>query len=230
MAANDLSLGDWRRLLVGEAPFTFLAEVLVRTLIVFVFLTFVMRAMGKRMGGQISNLELAVMLSLGAIVSVPMQVAERGVLPAGVLLLCLLGLQRAMTVFGARWPRLERLTQGRPSILVRDGLLSLPGLRGARISQRQLFSTLRSKGVRHLGQVKRVYLEAGGVISILRAHPVRPGLLVLPAGDGALREGMPAYRGYAACVRCGAVCPEGTPRCPRCRHHRWGLAVAGDEA
>jgi uncharacterized membrane protein YcaP (DUF421 family) len=172
----------WQRLLVGEEPFAFLGEVLLRTAIVYSFLTFTMRALGKRMGGQTSNLELAVMVSLGAIVSLPMQVGESGIAPSVVLLVCLLGLQRGVTMLGARHARVERLTQGSPSILVRDGVLCLPELAHARISRRELFSILRTHGVCQLGEVKRVYLESGGVISILRADPVGQGSSTLPGG------------------------------------------------
>jgi uncharacterized membrane protein YcaP (DUF421 family) len=173
----------WQRILLGEEPLTFLGEVLLRTLIMFLFLTFLMRSLGKRMGGQTSNLELGVMISLGAIVSLPMQVGESGIFPAAVLLICLLGLQRSLTALIERSARVERLTQGSPSILVRDGELCKEELKSARITERELFSLLRSRDVRQLGEIKRAYLESGGVISVLRARPVREGRSIVPTEE-----------------------------------------------
>ncbi len=77
-------------------------EVVLRTVGVYAVLVLVLRLLGKRMAGQLSLLEMGVMISIGAIVSVPMQFPERGVLLAIVLLLVILGLQRGLAHLGSR--------------------------------------------------------------------------------------------------------------------------------
>jgi uncharacterized membrane protein YcaP (DUF421 family) len=221
-----LALSDWKRLLVGEAPCAFLGEVLIRALIVYVFLLAALRLMGKRMGGQVSNLELSVMVTLGAIAAVPIQVVDRGILPALVLLLCVLAMQRSLAALGTRSKRFEELTQGKPAIMVADGVIMLEALEKSRISQRQIFSTLRTEGVRHLGEIKRVYLETGGVFSIIRAPKPKPGLPVLPSFDRNQEQNTRAQSDVRACTNCGQVSALGTASCPRCRQRTWSFAVA----
>ena len=79
MKKEDIHLGDLARILFGEAPPLFLLEVFVRTLIVYVFLLYILRWLGKRMSGQLTIMELSVMLTLGAIVSASMQIPDHGI-------------------------------------------------------------------------------------------------------------------------------------------------------
>jgi uncharacterized membrane protein YcaP (DUF421 family) len=71
MDPGSIRLTDWKRILFGTAPASFLLEVLARTAVMYVALLVVLRLLGKRMSGQITILEMAILISLGAIVSVP---------------------------------------------------------------------------------------------------------------------------------------------------------------
>jgi uncharacterized membrane protein YcaP (DUF421 family) len=185
MKKEEIHLDDWRRILFGQAPAEFLLEALMRTLIIYVAMLIVLRLLGKRMNGQITITELAVIITLGAIVALPMQVPDRGILPGIVLLVVVMLLQRGVTGWGVRNPRVEKIIQGEMSLLVRDGVLQLNALKDARILRDQLFAQLRDKAIEHLGQVERVYLEGCGVFSVFRREQPVPGLSVLPTLDAA---------------------------------------------
>jgi uncharacterized membrane protein YcaP (DUF421 family) len=180
MSDKYIALDDWQRLLVGDAPWGILAEVLVRTAIIYVVLVLVVKALGRRASGQLTNLELAVMVVLGAIVSAPMQIPQRGILAGVVSLLVLLCLQRAIAFATAVSPRLEQWVYGRGTTLVADGKVLLPAMQRACVSHEQLYSVLRTQGVRQLGEIERVYLEAPGVFSVLRRAEPQPGLTIVP--------------------------------------------------
>jgi uncharacterized membrane protein YcaP (DUF421 family) len=200
-------------------------EVLARTACIYVLLLITMRFLGKRMSGQISNLEFAVMIALGAIASSPMQVAQRGVLAGCVLLVVLLTLHRGISRWTAVSPRAERLLFGHGTTLVRDGQLQLTAMRRACVSHQQLFATLRAQDVRQLGEVRRVYLEACGKFTLLRAARPRPGLSVVPTGDAVLAQSIARDAGYACC-HCGRVEPRRPEHCPACGQHDFARAAA----
>jgi len=229
MKKEEIHLDDWRRILFGQAPAEFLLEALVRTLIIYVAMLIVLRLLGKRMNGQITITELAVIITLGAIVALPMQSPDRGILPGIVLLLVIMLLQRGVTGWGVRNARVEKIIQGEMSMLVRDGVLQLDALKDARISQDQLFAQLRDKAVEHLGQVERVYLEGCGVFSVFRReHPV-PGLSVLPTLDAVARQQQPAADNKRACCQCGntvTLTHHAPQTCPVCQSTRWTKAIA----
>lgn len=180
MIEKHITLDDWPRLLLGRAPGMFMIEVLARTALIYLALLIVVKLLGKRMSGQLTNVDLGVMVVLGAIVSAPMQIAQRGLLPGVVSLLVLLCLQRAIGLATAVWPRFEQWVFGRGSTLVADGQMLLPAMRRACVSHEQLHGILRAHGVRDLGEVERVYLEASGSFSVLRRADPQPVAALVP--------------------------------------------------
>ncbi len=226
-----MSLHTWQRVLIGSAPFGFLLEVLLRTAIVYLFLLTAVRLLGKRMSGQVTNLELGVMLLLGAIVSVPMASADRGVVPGLILLCAIVLIQRGFSLIEARSGPAGRLLIGEVSLLVRDGVLVPRELERAHVSQQQLFSVLRIQHVRHLGEVERVYLEAFGAFSVLRREQPSSGLSVLPAPGVKSRD---RPQKPLVCSYCGAAAPRDERTgscCENCAHAQWTEPVqVGKEA
>src|SRR5947209_9600499 len=90
MHENSFNLYNWRRIVFGDAPPQFLAEIFFRSILMYIVLLLTLRLLGKRMNAQLSIMELTVMISLGAIVSLPMQSPVRGVLNGAILLLLIL--------------------------------------------------------------------------------------------------------------------------------------------
>lgn len=203
MDKEDIRIDDWHRLLIGDNPWGFSLEVLGRTLVIYVCLMIVMRLLGKRMNAQLTIMDLAVMLTLGAIASVPMQAFDRGILPGVILLIMILVLHQVSTRIISKKRDIEILTQGKVTLVIKDGLVNPEKLRIMRISKDQLFSVLRNKGVRHLGEVKRLYSEADGHFSLYRLKEPKPGLTVLPRFENDLPEDENIQSGDLVCAYCG---------------------------
>lgn len=232
MKKEEIQLTDWHRILVGNAPWEFLLEVLVRSLIMYLILLVGMRLLGKRMSANVSIFEMGVMITLGAIISVPMQTAERGIIPGIVILACVIIFQRTLSWLSYKYKIIESLTQGDESLLIKDGVIDVAELERAKLSHEQLFAKLRGKKIKHLGQVKRAYLEASGIISIFRDAEVRPGLSILPARDQGLYTHEVRSERFYACKNCGNV--EGAEAkirksCTHCGANDWDRAVKENE-
>ncbi|WP_139920416.1 DUF421 domain-containing protein [Hymenobacter sp. DG01] len=228
MKKEDIHLGDWKRILFGDAPAEFALEVVVRTLIIYFIFLLVMRLMGKRMNAQLTITELAVMVTLGAITAVPMQIPNRGLLPAVVLLVVVLFLQRGLNWWALRRRKAELVLQGDVTILAKDGVLQMDKLRAERVSHEQLYAQLRDKKITHLGEVKRVYMEADGLFSIYKRDKPGPGLSVLPGQDEKLLEAQQKVPDQKACNYCGylaTAADHAGGHCPNCGHAEWVPAV-----
>src|SRR4051794_27920372 len=98
MKKEEIHLWDIKRILFGQAPPEFLLEVLLRTLIIYISVIVIMRLLGKRMNGQLTILEMSIMVMMGAILSVPMQIPDRGILQGIVLLISVLALLRGVNL------------------------------------------------------------------------------------------------------------------------------------
>lgn len=225
MKKQDIMPGDWYRILFGETPAIFLVEILLRTIIMYAVLLVTVRMMGKRTGGQLTISELAVMITLGAIVSPGMQMPQTGILLCAMILLCVLLLQRGLNLLEYKNGRFEQLSQGTLSILVRNGVMQLDEMRRTKISRQQLFTALRNKGIYNLGDVDRVYLEACGLFSVYSRAVPGPGLLLFPPGDQTIAGfDQTIIENRIVCANCGLVSdvPDHTQQCPECGAVQWG--------
>src|SRR5206468_3512674 len=116
----------------------------------------VMRWFGKRMNGQLSILELSVMVMMGAIIAVPMQIPDRGVAQGFIVLFVTLGLLRGVNWLAFKNTPFEKLIQGEVTSLVNDGVIDIEELSRSKVTHQQLYEVLRSKKVFQLGRVKRL--------------------------------------------------------------------------
>lgn len=226
MNKDDIKLSDIQRILFGEAPIEFLVETFVRTFLIYAFLLLIIKWLGKRMSGQLSINEMAVMLVLGAIVSVPMQVPGSGLVQGVLLLVCTLSFQRGMSWMGFHSKRFEEATMGKTIMLVRDGRFELEVMEENHITRQLIFSELRSNGVSTLGQVERLYLEASGIFSLYKLSNPVPGLSVYPPIDGGLFNEQKKVDHLIACKNCGHVQHQSEIGvCGNCGKNEWSKAV-----
>lgn len=231
---QHISIFDFKRLMLGQTPTVFLLEVAFRAIVTYVLLLVATRMMGKRVAGQLSIMEMTVLITLGAAIGVPLQAPERGLLAAVVILIVAIVYQWSLNLWAFRNRKAELLIQGDVTALVRDGCLDLPEMKRQALSHERLYSALRQAGIIQLGEVRRAYMEADGHFSIFHAPKPQPGLCLMPEQDLALYEGELAIPDRFACRNCGKVAPRetasrhggGEPKaCEVCGRDFWSPAV-----
>ncbi len=228
MEKDQIKLGDWYRILIGDAPTEFLLEVFIRTTILYITLLIILRLMGKRMTGQLSISEMAVMITLGAIVSAPMQVPEKGIAQGIVILLCALAFQRGLNFLTVKSKKAEVAVLGDVCLLVSDGQIDIKQLEKEKMSRQQLFAMLRNNNYFNLGQIERAYLEANGSLSIYPFAEKRPGLSLLPPSDETVADVQhTASDDQFVCSSCGnlAANEERKRICKHCGADSWNKAI-----
>jgi uncharacterized membrane protein YcaP (DUF421 family) len=124
------------------------------------------------------------------------------------------------------------LIQSNYITVVADGVLQLDHMETVVVSQERLFAQLRSSSLEQLGQVHRLYMEANGTFSLVKAPEPKPGLSLLPRWDEDFRKGQPEAPGLFACRNCGHVEQSAqmpTTACPHCSAQLWAPAVEADK-
>jgi uncharacterized membrane protein YcaP (DUF421 family) len=228
MKKEEIFLADWERILLGAAPTEFLLEVFLRTFLIYFMLLVMLRLLGKRMNGQLTNLELSVMLTMGAIMSPAMQLPDRGVFPGILALVCALAFLRGTNLLGFKSSKAEKIIQGTGVTIVKDGILQIDVMKDNRLSHQQVYAALRSENIYNLGKVKRLYLEAYGTFSIFSRDESKPGLSVMPPSDRDIRETyLPLVDTDLACSNCGNTIPaQPFPgQCAVCQKNKWDQAI-----
>jgi uncharacterized membrane protein YcaP (DUF421 family) len=220
MDKDEIKITDWYRILFGEAPPEIILEVAIRSILLYMALVFVVRLLGKRTNAILTITERAVFITLGAIVAMPMHGPAHGIVIGLVVLLTILVLQRSLTRSFFNSTSWEKRMQGQVAILIKDSVIDIEQLEKHFISRQQLFELLREKEIRHLGQIKRAYIEACGTVSLYKYKEAKPGLSILPVKD--IDAIIIKDEKYDACSWCGTVVDKTHVReCPNCRHNDW---------
>ena len=146
-------------------------EVVVRAAIMFAFLWFVTRAVGRSTLGELSTFQLLLYVTMGDLVqqSVTQQdySVTSGVLAVGVFVLLTVALSWAQW----RFPKLGPLVNGEPLVVVRDGNPLEAPMRRQRLSMSDLMVAARLEGIRRIQDVELAVLEADGRIAFFVRSP-----------------------------------------------------------
>lgn len=143
-------------------------EIIVRVVAVYIFLMVLVRVSGKRQLGQLAPMDLLTILLVSETVS-PALTADDDSLTAGGIAagtLFVLTFVFAVVTYRLRW--FERVTEGTPSVLIRDGTLDTEVMASERITTQELETALRAHGVTSLAEVTLAMVETSGEISLIK--------------------------------------------------------------
>jgi uncharacterized membrane protein YcaP (DUF421 family) len=226
MHKHNIYIDDFMRMLQGNVPWAFYVELLIRALVVYVIIVVALRLMGKRMGKLLTRNELAAVATLAAAIGIPLQTPDRGLLPGLLIAGMVVWLQRIIAHMASRKQSFEQLTQGRINTLVSEAVLQMKDMKECHLSRERIFSKLRSSGVRHLGEVQRLYLEANGSFTLIRYPRPTSGLHVLPSSDEAFIIEQPVDDNKKVCSYCGYNQTNTlSTECPNCHQVDWVPAI-----
>ena len=150
-------------LFVPQLP---LIDKIVRPIVVYFFLLFLIRFGGKRQLGSMTAFDIIVLLVLGnavqnAIIGQDYSLMG-GLIDAVVLMIC-----NGITVqLSYRSNKVKKLVEGTPTLLVRDGKPIVRHLAKEAITQDELRSKLCQQGFDDITDVKLAILETDGTITV----------------------------------------------------------------
>ena len=216
---------NWNTLLLGGEDWGFLPETFLRTLIMFIVILTSLRLLGKRGVKQLSVFELVVIIGLGSAAGDPMFYKDVGILPALIVFIVFLALYSLIIYIIGKNKRFERLIEGKPVCLIKNGAFSIENFRKEALGEDEFFAELRMQGVSQLGQIEEAIEESSGNISIFY-YPdaaVKYGLPIMPESLEASRQKIPDTDQYS-CIFCGyteKLTPAAKFTCPVCKKFEW---------
>jgi uncharacterized membrane protein YcaP (DUF421 family) len=225
MILEEIAKLDWQSLLLGNPSPAFLVQLGIRLAIGLIVLYLAARLAGRGAAGEVRPARLAGAAAIGAafgsalfVPAVPIAVL------AGVLVVLLLF---QLLLPGRKKAAPKASVPEKVVALVEDGRLMFETMKRQGVAADDLFSYLRTEGVAHLGQVRRLYLETNGKFSLYCTQHAKPGLPLLPDRDREMAQEM-AVAGHFACGECGNIMLSETlpgVRCTRCGEMSWKEAV-----
>lgn len=163
--------------------------VLIRALVMYVVVMVAMRLMGKRMIGQLQPFELAVAMLMADLAAAPLSEVGTPLLYGVLPILALLLMHSVMSLLCYRFPAVRALVSGRPTLLIKDGVIDRDQLTRQCFSISDLMEALRVAGQLDIAQVGTAILETNGQLSAFADADHRPPttqeLHIRPRPEGA---------------------------------------------
>ena len=144
----------------------------LRASVIYVFLLVVVRTLGKRTVGSATAFDFMVALILSEVVDEPIY----GDVPLvqGMLVIAVVaGWHLVNSYLSYRSERVDRLTGGEPTILVRNGTMDRDGMRREHVNEEELWSLLRLQGIDDVRDVREATLEPDGLLSVLKTDDAK---------------------------------------------------------
>jgi uncharacterized membrane protein YcaP (DUF421 family) len=142
-------------------------DIVLRATIIFLALYALVRLMGKRELGQMTPFELIVLVVIGDLIQQGVTQNDFSMTGAIIAISTIAFLALGMSWLSYLSPRAERLLEGEPRVIVRDGELLTANLKRNRLTLAEIESEMRLAGIAHLDDVAWAILEPRGKMSFI---------------------------------------------------------------
>lgn len=156
---------DWDKLFSFSEP---VLETIMRGSIMYWFLFSIFRFIVRRDVGAVGIADILILVIVADASQNAMSGESTSVSDGMVLVATLIAWNMLFDWLSYRFKAFRRFAEPEPLWLVKEGRLQKRNMRKEFITEDELWSKLRQAGVESLEQVKHVYLEADGEISVIK--------------------------------------------------------------
>ena len=144
-----------------------MTSIIIRTVLIYLLLTLIMRIMGKRQLGELDVGELVITILLSEIAATPIIEPQRSFWDAVVPIVILASLEILSSLLILRIPACKAVLSSKPAVLIERGVIKYNMMKKVRISLEELISQVRQNGIYDLYEVDYAILEENGKMSVI---------------------------------------------------------------
>lgn len=152
----------------------FIIRVVLRTLIIYLFISLAIRLMGKRQIGDMQPTELVVTMLISELAAISLQDLGQPVLLSFIGIFILVFLEIGISVITMRHPGAKKILSGSPVVLISGGKIDQKAMKYVRFSSQDLMQLLREQGIFDVSEVHSAVLELNGNLSVLQKSEYAP--------------------------------------------------------
>ncbi|MBQ5315144.1 MAG: DUF421 domain-containing protein [Oscillospiraceae bacterium] len=150
-----------------------MAILFIRSVIVYLFIIFSVRIMGKRQIGELQPSELVVTILVSNIATLPVEDVSvplfAGLIPVAVLV-CLDVIMSGITL---KSRRIRGIVSGNPKVIIKDGVIDQKVIKELRFTADDILEALHGYGIFDVSEVHFAIAETTGKISVLQKFSYR---------------------------------------------------------
>ena len=143
-------------------------DIILKTVIFYLILIVIIRLLGKREVGEISVFDLVVILLVADIATMAITDEWSLVIPSILSLLALLFLQKIFAFVSLYFPKVRRVIDYYPSVIIYEGKLNLKEMKKQKYTIDDLIAQTRTNGVMDLNEIRLAILESTGQLSVFK--------------------------------------------------------------
>jgi uncharacterized membrane protein YcaP (DUF421 family) len=143
-------------------------DAVIRGAVVYLFLLVLFRLSGQRALAQITVFDFVLLLIISEASQQALIGNDNSMTHAALVVTTLVGLNVVLSLVKQRWPRMDKLLDDVPVVLVDDGQLLRKRMDKVRVGEDDILEAARAcQGLERLDQIKYAVLERNGEITII---------------------------------------------------------------
>ncbi len=142
-------------------------ETVIRVVILYLFILFSLRVMGKREFSQLSPLELVTLLLIPELAAQALVREDFSIVNALIALSTLFALVFLSTLLQFHSKKVSKAVNDVPTVLISDGKFVEQHINEERVGPEEIFAEMHKSGFAELSQVRWAILETDGSITII---------------------------------------------------------------
>ena len=154
--------------------------IIFRTFFFYFYVSILYRLMGKREIGQLGLIDLVVSILIAELGAISIENYRSSIFNTIVPIAILTGLEVIVAYLSMKFRSINRLFEGKPTILVQEGKIIYNNLVKERISLDDLLQNLRQNSITSIEDVRYVILEPNGKLSIFPYKLSKKEMVPLP--------------------------------------------------
>lgn len=142
-------------------------EIIVRAVSVFIFVFLLFRIIGKKQLGEMSPFDFVLLLIVSESVNGALIGQDSSLVGGWISATTLIGLSYLIDTLVFKSRKIEKLVEGEPVFVIKNGQVIQKALDEAKITSRELLKSLRENNIENVSDVKFAVLETNGNITAI---------------------------------------------------------------
>jgi len=152
---------------------------IVKTLVLYFYIVFCYRLMGKKEVGKLSIIDLIVSVLIAELAAMSIEETERSILVSIIPIIVLVLIQILLSFLSLKSSSIRKFIDGNPTTIINKGKINFKQMQKLRYSLDDLISQLREQGVKNIDEVNYAILENNGKLSVFTDNNIYPMPIIL---------------------------------------------------
>ena len=141
---------------------------ILKTAVLYIFIIFVYRIMGKKEVGELSIVDLIVTILIAELAALTIEDAKSSILVSIIPIVVLVVFQIAFSYISLKNVKVRNFVEGKPTTIIKNGKIVFSSMSKLRYSLDDLIMQLREQGIKNIEEVDYAVLENDGKLSVFQ--------------------------------------------------------------